>query len=158
MLISFRKSVSGFTIIELLVVLAIIAILTSVGVPSYNKFVESGRFSHAYNNLYNSYRFARAEAIKTSTPMVIKAKGGDWHTGWTVAAESAPNTILLDSPEVKSGITLTILANTLTITGRGSVSAASTTLWQVAGVNKTQKLCILRSGQSYKKLTAGNCP
>jgi len=157
MILSNLKNNAGFTLIELLVVLAIIAILTSVGIPSYNKFVESGRFSHGYNNFYNAYRFARAEAIKTSSAMVINAEGGDWNLGWEVYAQASSAVKLLKFPPVKQGVSISAAgATSITVLGRGSVSATGVTAVTVTGVSKEQKICILQSGQSYKQPT-GSC-
>ncbi|MCP4322690.1 MAG: prepilin-type N-terminal cleavage/methylation domain-containing protein [Alteromonadales bacterium] len=154
MLFLYFKKQSGFTLIELLVVLAIIGILTSVGVPSYNKFVEQGRFSHGYNNLYNAYRFARAEAIKTSSPMVLDAKDGDWNKGWIVYKSPTSSAVLLDSPPVKSGINVT--ASTITVSGQGSLS--SPVEFTVTGPSgRSRLICIIQNGQSYNPEIGGGC-
>ncbi len=159
MLFLYFKKQSGFTLIELLVVLAIIGILTSVGVPSYNKFIEQGRFSHGYNNLYNAYRFARAEAIKTSSPMVLDAKPGGWNTGWVVykSPVSIPNpassAILLDSPAVKPDVSVS--ATTIIVNGRGSLNDAVE--FTVTGPSKSRRICIIKNGQSYSPDAGDMC-
>lgn len=126
--------------------LAIIGILTSVGVPSYNKFVEHGRFSQATNDLYNAYRFARAEAIKTSSSMTLKPKAGGWGDGWEVI-DTANNT-LLDTKAPHS--TVTISGDPITVFGRGSISGAGSTMLTISTAQKTLTICILESGQSQK--------
>ncbi len=147
MKLSYFKKQSGFTLIELLVVLAIIGILSSVGVPSYNKFIEHGRFSQATNDLYNAYRFARAEAIKTSSPMTLQPKTGGWANGWEVVSSGGGTLLSVRAPHN----TVYISGNIITVFGRGSVSLASaTTSLTISSAQRTLSICILQSGQSKK--------
>lgn len=54
----------GFTLIELMVVLAIAAILLTVGVPSFRDLMIKNRLSGQIQEFYNAINFARSEAIK----------------------------------------------------------------------------------------------
>lgn len=135
---------------ELLVVIAIVGILAAVGVPSYKSFMEKGEFSQAYNNLYNAYRFARSEAIKSSSPMVISAATGTWGDGWGVYDEGGTTALFL-APAVEAS-QITITADSIVVNSRGSVNEVGTTTFKVSDSrNSTTKvICILQSGQSYQ--------
>nr|WP_232772402.1 GspH/FimT family protein [Psychromonas sp. Urea-02u-13] len=127
--------------------LAIIGILSSVGVPSYNKFVEQGRFSQATNDLYNAYRFARSEAIKTSSPMTLKPKTvSDWSDGWEVV--NSGNDILLEVKKPHASIEVS--GAEITVFGRGSINIAGFTFLTVSSASRTSSICVLESGQSKK--------
>jgi len=154
---SYLKKQSGYTLIELLVVMGIVGILASVGIPSYKTFLETSEFSQAYNNLYNAYRFARAEAIKTSSIMVISSATGTWSDGWEVYDSDDSTTQLLYAPAVKSP-QLSVSATPLLINSRGSVNASGVTTFTVTDSrNSTTKyICILQSGQSYQ--SESSCP
>jgi len=156
-MIYYLKKQIGYTLIELLVVISIVGILAAIGMPSYKSFMERGEFSQAYNNLYNAYRFARSEAIKTSSSMVLSSATGTWSGGWEVYAIADTSNQLLYAPAVKSS-QLSVSAASLTVTSRGTVAASGTTQFIVSDSrnNTTKYICILQSGQSYQ--SDSGCP
>src|SRR5215470_1035424 len=83
----------GFTLIEMLTVVGVVAILLGVGVPSYRYVANSYRISGEVNGLLGDLQFARAEAIKegqTVTTCVSRdgatcdAGSTTWQEGWVV--------------------------------------------------------------------------
>jgi len=137
------------------VVLAIIGILTSVGVPSYNKFVQQGEFSEAYNGIYNAYRLARAEAIKTSSPMVLQTytPGGVITTRyWIVLASGASYTDRIATTPVIDGTKIETngTPGSPTIYGNGSLASNYSISVLDKRNGRQQHICILKNGQSYK--------
>ena len=52
---SFRKTAAGFTLIELMVVVAIVAILAAIAIPSYTSYTTRSKLTEAYNSL-SAYR------------------------------------------------------------------------------------------------------
>lgn len=94
------KHARGFTLVELLVVLAVTAILTSLAVPSFQALLLNRRVQAAVDALASDMRFARVEAIKRSTRVTLCASldgtscqgaGGLWKNGWIVFVPSAAN-------------------------------------------------------------------
>jgi type IV fimbrial biogenesis protein FimT len=85
----------GFTLTEMMVVIAIVAILTSIGVPSYKYISNSYRMSGEVNGLLGDAQFARSEAIKegqqvilcTSTDGATCAGVTTWQVGWIVCVD-----------------------------------------------------------------------
>ena len=88
---------AGFTLIELMVTLAIAAILLTVGVPNFREFIERNRISSTTNMLVGALQLARSEAIKRGNNPVILCKSnsagtacntsGDWKDGWLLYAD-----------------------------------------------------------------------
>lgn len=79
----------GFTIIELMVAVAIIGILLAVGAPAMRDMVKNQRMKTTSLDLYTSLTLARSEAIKrnASTVYVLAAAGG-WQNGWSVCFDA----------------------------------------------------------------------
>jgi type IV fimbrial biogenesis protein FimT len=82
----------GFTLTELMVVTAIVAILLSIGVPSYRYITNSYRLSSEVNGLLGDLMYARSEAIKEGQYVTTCASvdgqtcsgATAWNTGWIV--------------------------------------------------------------------------
>src|ERR1700745_3399930 len=101
---------TGFTITELLVVTAIVAILLGIGVPSYRYITNSYRMSSEVNGLLGDLQFARAEAIKEGQTVTacVSADGANctrvaaWQNGWIVF--STPGTPPAANPAAPAAV------------------------------------------------------
>jgi type IV fimbrial biogenesis protein FimT len=88
---------AGFTLTEMLVVTAIVAILLSVGVPSYRYITNSYRMSSEVNGLLGDLMYARAEAIKEGNWVTVCASANStscsgaaaWQSGWIIFSNPA---------------------------------------------------------------------
>jgi type IV fimbrial biogenesis protein FimT len=78
----------GFTIIEILMTVAIAAILVAVGVPSFKDFILSARIKSAASDVYGALVFARSEAIKRGSDVTVDPVSGGWINGWQVKSGS----------------------------------------------------------------------
>lgn len=86
------KRQTGFTLTELMVVTAVVAILLGIGVPSYRYVTNSYRMSAEVNGLLGDLQYARSEAIKEGQTVTVcvstnrtQCTGGfAWAGGWIV--------------------------------------------------------------------------
>lgn len=75
----------GFTLIELMVTIAIAAILMVVAVPSLVTYQRNSEMTSFANTLLASINAARGEAMKRGRyAMVVPADGVAWASGWVV--------------------------------------------------------------------------
>ena len=76
----------GFTLIEAMIVVAVIAVLLAVAVPSFSDFFEKNRLKRATEAVYGLITKARAEAVIRDTDLSVSVDSGTWCAGYAVAA------------------------------------------------------------------------
>jgi type IV pilus assembly protein PilA len=67
------KRQTGFTLIELMIVVAIIAILAAIAIPAYNRYLQEARIAKMIDHYDEAVRGTKAEFAKRSA---IRARGG----------------------------------------------------------------------------------
>lgn len=80
---------AGFTLVEMMVVIAILAIIAVFAVPSFRATLVNTRMSSAISDLQASLMHARTEALQRSTPVVVAPSGASWLSGWTTTLTPA---------------------------------------------------------------------
>lgn len=86
----------GFTLVELMIVLVLLAILLAVGVPSFRDFILNQRLRATSNDLRIALMAARSEAVKRNRNVEVEAAPGGWNTGWFIADPNALDVHFLD--------------------------------------------------------------
>ncbi|WP_237068694.1 GspH/FimT family pseudopilin [Microbulbifer guangxiensis] len=83
-MLTFRAGQSGFTLVELMMVVAILAIVMSIGVPSFNSMIKNNRLSAASNDIAGALHYARSEAVRRGRNVQVEALDNNLANGLRV--------------------------------------------------------------------------
>jgi type IV fimbrial biogenesis protein FimT len=122
----------GFTLIELMVTLAVMAILLMIAVPSFQDATLSSKLSSYANSLVSSAHLARGEAIKRNSPVTLCVATSDtstdcgtggWEQGWIV--RTTDGTVVQRQQALPAGLKITGGSDSLVFqpSGVGATSA-----------------------------------
>jgi len=164
-----RAHSHGFTLIELMVVLVILAVILMIAVPSYRTLTERTRLKSYANEVVASVYLARSEAIKRNAVMTLCAStdgtsctGGDaWEQGWIVMDPN--DTVIKHQQALASGIILFDLSSINTMAFQPS-GAASTAVFlklcqQGASAGVEEKIvAVSATGRPRIQTTTAGCP
>jgi len=86
----------GFTLIELMITVAVVAIVLAIGVPSFQEMMRNNRAATHMNGIIGALNLARSEAIKRGRRVSLcpssdqaGCSGSDWAKGWIVFVDTA---------------------------------------------------------------------
>ena len=120
----FRSLAKGFTLVELMVTISVLAVLMAVGIPSFQGVIASSRVTTATNDFMATLAQARSNAIRRGGRVTVckSADGascvttGNWEQGWIMfndddhsaanASVDTGETITFASPALTNGIVM----------------------------------------------------
>jgi type IV fimbrial biogenesis protein FimT len=95
---------AGFTLPELLAVLAIIAILAGAAVPSMGALVAGQRARAAASDVYTALVQTRNEAVKRNAEVtLLPTTSGHWEAGWSIPNPTDSGHPIANHPAVRGG-------------------------------------------------------
>ena len=138
-----RTSLSrGFTLIEMLVTLAIFAVLLMMAIPSMRPFLQSQGVKNASMDINSTVALARSEAIKRNATVDVTANSAtDWSQGWVVS-QTTPAATIRKQPAL-GNIVITSSSGSFSFDGNGRMTSTGST-FTIKPVNKagSQPLCL----------------
>lgn len=172
----------GFTAIELMVVIAMIAILAALAAPSFSSIIERWRVYKAVKGMESTLHLARSEAIKRNGLVAIEklpnsrdcslaATNQEWGCGWQIFVDSnndgthdGAEEILHVTPAPKNvNVSMGNSARSLRVDRWGQVSSLGTAGIQFSphptGVTSpaTTRLCVSSGGRIDARRQAVSC-
>jgi len=125
------KKNSGFTLLELIIVLALISIVMMFAIPSMTTFTQNDRLTTNVNTMIGHLAYARSEAVKRSQQVSLcvsnnsgtaapSCTGGNWEDGWIVYVDADNDNSFTAGEEVLRAMQALDGNNTLTPTGIGN--------------------------------------
>ena len=173
------SAIRGFTLMELMIAIAIVGVLLGLAWPSFTAMLESNRLAAASNSMIAGVNLARSEATRSNLagglcPSADGATcGNDWSAGWLVwndrdmnnakdANEPAVRYFQGNPAQLTLGSALPVPVIVFDRRGRMAAPAANVVLTAKAvgcasgAVNKQRTLTVTRAGQV--RIQKANCP
>jgi len=87
------KRQTGFTIIELMITMILIAVVAAVAVPSFRTMVQNNRIATQANGFITAINLARSEAVKRGRDVYVSSSSGNtaWGGGWRLWVDDNGN-------------------------------------------------------------------
>ena len=120
----------GFTLIELIASMVLVAMITAFGVPMFERLITNNRLTAQANSFLSALLYARTEAVKRGVRVTLCKSNdgttcttsGHWSQGWIAFTDTTSDAqVQTDQGEtiLRSGIALT---DVFSFSGSGSVA------------------------------------
>lgn len=135
-----RNKLAGFTLIEMMTVIAVLAVLMALAAPSFTPLMERWRVRQASELFQSTIYFARSEALKGGGNVVISSlpagacNGAGWDCGWQVCVDADADQAcgngetILQRYDTPNGVTVALTgagAGNIVVDSRGFFNSAS---------------------------------
>ncbi|MDT3718948.1 GspH/FimT family pseudopilin [Pseudomonas oryzihabitans] len=144
----------GFTLIETMVAIAILAIVISIAAPSFTRMLQSNRAAVMSNELLGALQMARSEALKRRMDVMLCRRnvagnacenGTDWTAGWLLIQGNN----VIRAWEPTTGIVLTGVNSGVTYHSNGMTSIADPQAFSVNTATCRRAISMVLTGNAF---------
>lgn len=146
----------GFTLIELMVVVSIMAIMASLAVPSFQQLMASQRVRVTGYNIVSDLVLARSEAVKRGENVTLTPVSGDWTQGWSVNV-AASALMLRGQGRIGSGVQFTTSPSSITFDRNGRTNLLTVVRFGLYDGTSNRR-CISLDPSGRPKSAKTECP
>ena len=150
----------GFTLIEALVVLSIVAIVLAIGAPNLSFLIGSINARSASFDLVGDLALARSEAIKRNAQVDVVPVGGNWAQGWRI--ESGGATLRRrEALPVALSVTTNLATVQFQANGRfiaDATNPSANAAWAITSSNATPRCIVITPTGTARSEIRKTCP
>ncbi|TCV88953.1 GspH/FimT family pseudopilin [Sulfurirhabdus autotrophica] len=152
MLSDSRTIQKGMTLIELMIAIAVFALLIGIALPSYQSWIQNTKVRNVAESLQNGLQLSRAEAVRRNASVTFTlGPGSGWTVGCATATANCP--AILQSRSSTEGSTTAVVvtplpstATSITFNSFGAIASAGLTQMDVSTPQGNRPLRILIVG------------
>jgi type IV fimbrial biogenesis protein FimT len=130
-----KKHTSGFTLIELVIALAIAGTLMYFAIPAYSDFSKRQALTNETNDLLSDLAYARNLAIENGSRVTVNSVDGDtnWTNGWNISETLSAGTevVVRSNNPATNNVTLTGSVATVTYDSFGYLLTPTTITFNI---------------------------
>lgn len=135
---------SGFTLLEVLITVAVLSILVALAVPSFREMMDRNAVTTTANDILSSLLLARSEAIKREKSVQFTLSGASW-TITDADGEELSNSL------APSGVDVGSISVTYNSRGRAPANSIE--------ISKNGKVrCVIINSNGRPRVQKGSCP
>lgn len=133
-----NKLVHGFTLVELIVAVAVLAIMATLSAPMFGELVAANRTRSAAYSLVGSLTLARSEAVKRNGTVSVFPFASGWKDGWEIDSAGT----MLRTNELPQGLALSGPAAGVSYRSNGRLSAPGIVKFTVTAATTGYTRCV----------------
>ena len=146
----------GYTLLELMITVAIAGILLTIVVPGFMGLMERNNISTASNEIVGALLYARSEAVRTETTVTFTPEAD----GWLVTNEDGVDIVDQSVDNENTVLAENILTDSVVYNARGRADITEGDGIDISFDGTVQgRICLSLTGRPYiKSVDEGNCP
>lgn len=150
-----RGKSEGFTLVELMIVVIVVAILAAIGLPSFRSLIASQKVKTMASRLQVALLTTRSEALKRNTNVTLAPTvAGQWNGGWHVINPADGKDVSAYAAD--TSVTITGPASVI-YQGSGRVSAAAAASFKFSASGTSDIRCVFVDLSGVPSVASSGC-